>query len=89
MSHKNDHILLNLEFLGRQRIMLSDIGMSWPPPERLYMDLGVNALREARDGDEGKFIFKRISISRLTDEQMKNLPMIARAAEYVYEHSIQ
>ena len=42
-------------------------------------------LREAREGDETMFIFKRISMSQLTDEQMEKCPNVARGAEYVYE----
>lgn len=86
---EHDHVLLNMAMMGRQRIMLEDLELvEWPPPERLYMDGKTNLLREAGDGDDAQFIFKRISMSQLTDEQMVRCPQVARGAEYVYEVEI-
>ncbi len=82
---EHDHILLNMNFFGRPRLFLEDLQFDWPPPERLFMDGGDGHLREAVDGDDARFIFKRISMSQLTDEQMAKCTHIARAAEYVYE----
>jgi hypothetical protein len=81
----HDHILLNMECFGRQRLFLENLEFNWPPPERLYMDSETHILREAGDDDDKRFIFKRISMSQLTDEQMMKCPGIARGAEYVYE----
>jgi len=80
-----DHILLNMVNYGPCRVFLEDLEFDWPPPERLYMD---KVLREAADGDDARFIFKRISMSQLTDEQMVKCPGIARGAEYIYEVAI-
>ena len=84
-----DHILLNMKAFGRRRIFIEDLEFGWPPPERLYMDGETHLLRSAIDGDDKVFIFKRISMSQLTDEQIEKCPGIARGAEYIYEVSIQ
>lgn len=82
----HDHILLNMVNFGQTRVMIDELdSLDWPPPERIYMDGETHLLREARDGDETMFIFKRISMSQLTDEQMEKCPNVARGAEYVYE----
>jgi len=80
----HDHMLLNMT-IGPQRIFLECLEFDWPPPERLFMDGGTHILRAAVDGDDGQFVFKRISMSQLTDEQMVKCPGVARGAEYVYE----
>jgi hypothetical protein len=85
---EHDHVLLNMMAMGRRRIMLEDLEFDWPPPERLYMDGESHLLREARDGDDAEFIFKRISMSQLSDEVMEKCPNVARGAEYVYEVGI-
>lgn len=81
----SDHILLNMVMMGPQRIFLEALEFDWPPPERLFFDSETHILRAAAEGDEARRIFKRISMSQLTDEQMVKLPGIARGAEYVYE----
>ena len=85
---ESDHILLNMMAFGRRRIFLEDLEFDWPPPERLFMDGETSLLRAAADGDDKQFIFKRISMSQLTDEQMQSCPHIARGAEYVYEANL-
>jgi len=82
---EHDHILLNMVNFGRQRIFLENLEFDWPPPERLYMDSASNKLREAGNDDDKDFVFKRISMSKLTDEQMDSCPNVARGAEYIYE----
>ena len=84
----HDHVLLNMVAMGRQRIFLEDLEFDWPPPERLFMDGDTHLLREATDDDDKNFIFKRISMSLLTDEQMVKCPGVARGAEYVYEVTV-
>ncbi len=83
----SDHILLNMS-IGPVRIFFEDLGFDWPPPERIFMDDLTHKLREATEGDKAAFIFKRISMSQLTDEQMLTCTYIARGAEYVYEATI-
>lgn len=85
---EHDHILLNMKFFGRPRLLIEDLEFDWPPPARLYMDGETHLLREAADGDEAEFIFKRISMSQLTDEQMERCPNVARGAEYIYENEV-
>ncbi len=86
----HDHILLNMVMMGPQRIFLEDLELiDWPPPARIYMDDKSKLLREAVDGDDSAFVFKRISMSNLTDEQMESCPGVARGAEYVYEQDLR
>ena len=85
---EHDHILLNMVHFGPQRIFLEDLNFDWPPPERIFMDDDDKELREAIEGDDAQAIFKRISMSQLTDEQMEKCPNVARGAEYIYEQEI-
>ena len=85
---EHDHILLNMIHFGKQRIFLEDLEFDWPPPARLFMDDETKELREAVEGDQPDGIFKRISMSRLTDEVMEQCPGVARGAEYVYEVAV-
>lgn len=85
----HDHILLNMAHFGRTRVFIEDLeAIDWPPPERIYMDGETNVLREAVEGDEVEFTFKRISMSQLTDEQIAKCPGVARGAEYIYEVAV-
>ena len=85
---EHDHILLNMVHFGPQRVFLEDLEFDWPPPERLYMDGGTKELRAAVDGDDREFVFKRISMSQLTDDQIAQCPNVARGAEYIYEQEV-
>lgn len=85
---EHDHILLNMVHFGRMRVFLDQLELDWPPPERLYMDGATKELREAAEGDDAEFVFKRISMSQLTDEQILKCPGVARGAEYIYEQEI-
>ncbi len=81
-----DHILLNMMHFGKRRIFIEDLeALAWPPPERLYMDSESHLLREATNDDDACFVFKRISMSQLTNEQIAKCPNVARGAEYRYE----
>ena len=85
----HDHILLNMMHFGRRRLFLEDLdAVEWPPPERLYMDDETRLIREATDDDDVNFVFRRISMSQLTDEQMTKCPNVARGAEYRYENEL-
>lgn len=86
---EHDHILLNMEHFGKQRIFVEDLeAIDWPPPERIYMDGETKLLRAAVEEDDSEFVFKRISMSQLTDEQISKCPNVARGAEYIYEHEV-
>jgi len=86
---EHDHILLNMMHFGRRRLFLDDLeAVEWPPPERLYMDDQTSLLREATSDDDADFVFKRISMSQLTEEQMAKCPGVARGAEYRYENEL-
>ena len=82
----HDHILLHMEYMGKQRIFLEDLeALTWPPPGRLYMDEDSHLLREFVEGDDELFIFRRVRMSELTDEQAESMSGVARGAEYRYE----
>jgi hypothetical protein len=84
---EHDHILLHMEFAGRQRFFLpnKNIDFNWPPPERITFD--GEKMRAATDNDTVG-IFTRIRMSQLTDEQIAKCPGVARGAEYRYEHEL-
>jgi len=84
---KDDHILLHMT-IGSHRFFLDkndNIEFDWPPPARIMFD--GEKLREAIDGDEPQYIFNRIRMSQLTDEQIAKCPNVARGAEYKYEET--
>ena len=47
-------------------------------------DTAEQALREPNKDDDKRFIFERIRLSSLTDEQRGNITNVARGAEYKY-----
>ncbi len=79
---EHDHIVLQLEFFGRIRLLLTDVGLTWPPPEMLVFEEGT--VREPGPDDPREDLLERHRMSQLTDEQMTKLPGIARGAEYRY-----
>lgn len=83
MTYDDDFLQLHTQFFGQPRIMLSNVGLSWPPPELLYMDAN-QGLREPTKDDEKRFIFERIRFSQITDEQREGMDHVVRGAEYKY-----
>lgn len=82
MTFDDDFVRLNLE-LQTALIAVKDLGLEWPPPERIY--LGRHGLvREATDQDEPEFVLVRASYSQITDEQRQGMEHVARGAEYFY-----
>ena len=68
----HDHILLNTLHFGPTRVMLDELAdISWPPPERIYMDGETFLLREAVGLD--------IDIERLLGEIDDGLISIVQA----------
>lgn len=83
MSHKDDFILLHMEFMGSPRIPLADAGLVWPPPEFIVFD--GEGLREATRNDARAELFHRERYSSLTDEQIERCEgRVMRGAEYRY-----
>ncbi len=84
----DDFIRLNTHFIGQRTISLDKVGLTWPPPERIIVDIDACVVREPVDGDDPDFIMKRTRMSELTDEQMKKCPNVCRGAEYHYEEPL-
>ena len=64
--------------------------LAWPPPEYIYStaDGRFEPMTRAEIDDCGRqkleFVLKRMTMSALSDEDMEQLPNIARGAEYRY-----
>jgi hypothetical protein len=70
--------------VGTVNVPLRELGLEWPPPERIY--LGENAkCREARNDDSAGYIMRRISMSVISDEDRAEMTNVVRGAEYEYE----
>ncbi len=71
----SDYDFLEFHFQGGiRRYKASDLKQSWPPPE--FMDV------------QG-FQFKRVSYSKITDEQIAGMDHVARGAMYVPVGSVE
>lgn len=81
-TFSDDFIQLELE-VGTRRIPLDVVGLTWPPPERLWLDGG--GLRIANNDDDPDGILVRKSMSIITDEQRAEMTNVMRGALYVYE----
>ena len=77
-----DMIQLNLSN-GSVRVFCRDVGLEWPPPEKIYFDRQEKEIREATVEDDIKFIFYRESFSQLSDDEA-NHPNLIRGASYNY-----
>lgn len=86
-TYATDIIRVYFKLIGTQTFTCRAVGLEWPPPERLYLTPGP-ALREARDGDEERYILVRATCSQLDDETAAH-PHIARGAEYHYAQSAE
>lgn len=84
-THKSD--FLRLKFVTTTaNIPLIEVGLTWPPPERLYLEpKGVSPpLRAARDDDDPKFIMHRTTMSEIPDDVIARTSHVARGALYEY-----
>lgn len=79
----DDFVRLHLG-IGTRDIPLGALGLEWPPPDRIVIDPGRGA-REPTPDDPPAFIMRRVSHSRITDDQRAGMTHVARGAEYVYE----
>jgi len=83
----NDILKVRVEYIGTIWFKLSDVGLTWPPPKRIVVENGQE-IRAATQNDDSKTVFRRISMSRLTDDQAEGMDCVARGAEYQYEHTL-
>ena len=80
-TFNDDYIQLELPD-GRRRLFCSHVGLTWPPPEKLWVDdFGV---RIANDDDDPAGVLERKSFSMITDEQRSRMTHVARGALYEY-----
>lgn len=83
----NDLVRLELS-IGTRTLRCSEVGLTWPPPERLIInmeDLNGPLLREPTDDDPPQHILRRVSMSALSDEEAERMDHVARGAVYRYE----
>ena len=73
MTFDDDSLSLMLEG-GRKIVPLKQLGLDWPPPER------INVLG---------FDFVRSRLSAITDEQRQGMTHVLRGAEYYPERKEQ
>lgn len=77
----DDYIQLELT-VGTRRLPCVAVGLTWPPPEKLWIDkLG---LRIANQDDPPSEVLVRKSMSIITDEQRAEMDNVARGALYEY-----
>jgi hypothetical protein len=86
VTFDDDMIRLNLS-VGSPTIPLVRLGLSWPPPERLYLGDG-GAIREATPDDDERYVLRRVSMSQFTDEQRASMTHVFRGAEYEYVRTL-
>lgn len=72
MTFDDDHIQLQLS-VGRVQATCRELGLSWPPPERIAVLVGEPL---------SAFAFRRIRYSQLTDDERQKLTHVCRGAEY-------
>lgn len=71
MNFDDDFVRLHTA-VGTKNILLSSLGLDWPPPERI----SVNGTP-----------FERIRMSDITDKQRADLTHVCRGAEYkIFQH---
>ena len=83
MAHESDFLRLNTACMGALNIRLNKLGLDWPPPEFIVMD-DEGIIRKANEKDKRDFILERVSMSKITDEQIATMDHVARGAEYKY-----
>lgn len=83
-TYDDDMVRLHL-LVGSPTIPLKELGLEWPPPERLAMD-PETGVREARDSDDDPLV--RVNCSQITDEQRADMTNVFRGAEYRYEKDL-
>ena len=84
MTHESDFLRINTEFMGPLNIRPNKFGLGWPPPQFIVIEGETGTVREATAKDKREEIFERVSMSKITDEQIANMEHVARGADYKY-----
>ena len=74
MTFDDDFIQLRLS-TGPLRVTCRQLGIDWPPPERIAITGGPFSVP----------VFRRVSCSDITDEQRQEATRVRRGAEYVHD----
>ena len=82
MIDQDDFLRIHTEYFGSLTLRINKLGLSWPPPQFVVMD--GSDIRQATDKDDRANIFERVSMSQITDDQIRNMTHVARGAEYKY-----
>lgn len=78
-TFSDDFVQLELDD-GPHRFYCERIGLTWPPPERLWVDeLGI---RIANHDDPEERVLVRQSMSIITDEARSRMDRVARGSVY-------
>lgn len=80
-TFNDDYIQLELA-TGTRRLACTTVGLTWPPPEKLWLD--EHGLRIANADDNEAEVLVRTSMSIITDEERAGMDRIMRGALYQY-----
>jgi hypothetical protein len=85
VTFEDDFVRLHMS-VGSPNIPLVKLGLEWPPPEYLLVELdGIRAaIPEDLDGVERPFVMVRERFSVITDDQRAGMTHVCRGAEYRY-----
>ena len=83
MTFDDDFVRLNF-ITGVANFPLKNVGLEWPPPERVFVE-PLGFLREPTPDDDPTYLMRRVSFSQITDEQRATMTHVCRGAEYRYE----
>lgn len=83
MTFDDDMLRLNLA-TGPLLVKLNQVGMTWPPPEELYLGVDDDGIRAARPDDDRAYVMRQVRRSQITDEQRAEMTNVFRGADYEY-----
>lgn len=81
MTFDDDFVRLHLD-IDTVNVMCKQVGLEWPPPERLWFD--GNGARAATDEDPPSEVMIQDRRSEITDEERERMTHVCRGAEYFY-----
>ena len=89
MNDANDFVRLNLT-VQTVNMTLDSMGLEWVPPPFIHIEDGGGFVGMTEDEANSLSLYEkghvlvRTSYSAITDEQIKEMPNVARGAEYHY-----
>jgi len=81
-THSDDFIRIRTRFFGELDFYLSELDMQWPPPQYIVMDEESKCIREATKDDIRDYLYHRVSISAISDEEITKATNVCRGAQY-------